>query len=135
MIHLDTTFLIDLERETNRDQPGAAFEFLETLDPEELLGVSVHVLCELRTGAELTRRVLDTHEMLDGLVSGLLVVYPDDRFAPMFARVLAAITRTGKTVATMDLLIGTAALLDDAPLVTRNTKDFARIPGLRTLSY
>jgi predicted nucleic acid-binding protein len=35
----------------------------------------------------------------------------------------------------MDLLIGTAALLDDAALVTRNVKDFARIPGLRVLSY
>jgi len=135
MIHLDTTFLIDLERETTRDQPGPAFEFLEALDPGEILGVSVHVLCELRTGAELTRRVLETHETLDRLVSGLLVVYPDDRFAPMYARALAAIRRSGKTVATMDLLIGTAALLDDAALVTRNIKDFSKVPGLRTLPY
>ena len=25
--------------------------------------------------------------------------------------------------------------LDDAPLVTRNVKDFSRVPGLRVLSY
>jgi predicted nucleic acid-binding protein len=35
----------------------------------------------------------------------------------------------------MDLLIATAALLDDARLVTRNVKDFSRIPGLRLLEY
>jgi predicted nucleic acid-binding protein len=34
-----------------------------------------------------------------------------------------------------DLLIGTAALLEDAALVTRNVKDFSKIPGLRVLSY
>jgi predicted nucleic acid-binding protein len=35
----------------------------------------------------------------------------------------------------MDLLIATSALLDDAPLVTRNVKDFSRVPGLRLLEY
>jgi predicted nucleic acid-binding protein len=35
----------------------------------------------------------------------------------------------------MDVLIATTALLDDAPLVTRNVKDFARVPGLRVLPY
>ena len=33
------------------------------------------------------------------------------------------------------LLIGTAALIDDAPLVTKNVKDFRRVPGLRVISY
>lgn len=135
MLHLDTSFLIDLERETSKDKPGPAFEFLEALDPSEVLAVSVHVLCELRTGAELTRNVLETHEALDRLVSGLLVVYPDDRFAPAYARLLAAIHRSKREVASMDLLIATAATLDDAPLVTRNVKDFSRVPGLRVLRY
>ena len=50
-------------------------------------------------------------------------------------QVLAATTRGGKPSAAMDLLIATAALLDDAPLVTRNVKDFSRMPGLRVLRY
>lgn len=135
MVHLDTSFLIDLERETIRDRPGPAFEFLEALDPSEVLAVSVHVLCELRAGAELTRKALETHEALDRLLSGLLVVYPDERFAHAYARLLAAIRVSKREVATMDLLIATAAALDDAPLVTRNVKDFSRIPGLRVLRY
>jgi predicted nucleic acid-binding protein len=38
-------------------------------------------------------------------------------------------------MAAMDLLIATAATLDDAPLVTRNVKDFSRVPGVRVLRY
>jgi len=135
MLHLDTSFLIDLERETSQDKPGRAIDFLEALDPAEVLAVSVHALCELRSGAERTRKALETHEALDRLVSGLLVVYPDDRFAPAYARLLAAIRQSRRDVATMDLLIATAATLDDAPLVTRNVKDFSRVPGLRVLRY
>jgi predicted nucleic acid-binding protein len=39
------------------------------------------------------------------------------------------------TISTMDLLIATAAVLDDAPLLTRNTRDFSRVPGLRLIRY
>jgi predicted nucleic acid-binding protein len=35
----------------------------------------------------------------------------------------------------MDLLIATGALVDEAPLATRNVKDFRRVPGLKVLSY
>jgi tRNA(fMet)-specific endonuclease VapC len=136
VIHLDSSFLIDLHRDIAHERPGPAFDFIESLDPDEVLGVSVHVLCELRAGAELARRPLREHEALDQLVSGLLIVYPDDRFAPVYARLRAATTRGGRRpVAAMDLLIGAAAMLDDAPLVTRNVKDFSRIPGLRVLKY
>ena len=135
MIHLDTSFLIDLLRQTSAGKPGAALDLIESLDPAELLGVSVHVVCELRAGAELARHPLREHEALDQLLSGLLVSYPDDRFAPAYARLLAATTRGGRGVAAMDLLIATAALLDDAALVTRNVKHFSRVPGLRLLRY
>lgn len=135
MIHLDSSFLIDLHRATATGRPGGALDWIESLDPNEVLGVAVHVVCELRTGAELSRQALREHEALDRLFSGLLVVYPDARFAPAYARLAAATLRGGKAVAAMDLLIATAATLDDAPLVTRNVKDFSRVPGLRVLRY
>jgi predicted nucleic acid-binding protein len=43
--------------------------------------------------------------------------------------------RGGQRMAAMDLLIATAALLDDAPLVSRNARDFSRVPGLRVIGY
>ena len=41
-------------------------------------------------------------------------------------RLLAATRRSRVTIASMDLLIATAALLEDAAVVTRNVKDFSR---------
>ncbi len=135
MIHLDSCLLIDLLRESASDRPGPAFELLETLDDGEILATSVHVVSELRAGAELARQPLKEHEALDQLLSGLLIAYPDARFPLLYGRLLAATGRTGRPIATMDLLIATAALIDDAPLVTRNLKDFSRVPGLRVLGY
>ncbi len=135
MIHFDSSFLIDLQWELVRERPGVAFELIESFDAGEILGVSVHVVCELRAGAELTKKALAEHEAIDRLLSGLLVAYPDDRFPILYGRLLAATRRTGRAVASMDLLIGTAALLEDAALVTRNVKDFSKIPGLRVLGY
>jgi tRNA(fMet)-specific endonuclease VapC len=122
-------------RETVAGRPGPAFDLIESLDPSELLGVSVHAACELRAGAELSRHALREHEALDQLPSGLAVSYPDQRFAPIYARLLAATSRGGRPVAAMDLLVATAAALDEAPLVTRNVKDFSRVPGLRVPRY
>lgn len=135
MIHLDSSFLIDLQRETHAERPAGAFEFLESLDEAEVLAVSAHVLCELRVGVELSRKPLKESEALDHLMSGLVVVYPNERFPTIYARLLAAIHRSGSAVSAMDLLIATTALMDDAPLVTRNVRDFSRVPGLRVLSY
>lgn len=135
MIHFDTCYLIDLLRETTRVRPGPALDFIEGLDADETLAVSVHVTSELRAGAELAKSTLREHEELDRLLGGLIVAYPDGRFAPAYGRLLAAVQRSSRPMATMDLLIATAALLDDAPLVTRNVKDFSRVPGLRLLRY
>jgi predicted nucleic acid-binding protein len=133
--HLDSSLLIDLLRETARGQPGPAFEVMESLPDAEVLAVSVHVVCELRAGAELAKRPLEEHEALDELLGGLLVAYPDDRFALTYARLLASLQKSGRSVGVMDLLIATAALIDDAPLVTRNVKEFSRVPGLRVIEY
>jgi tRNA(fMet)-specific endonuclease VapC len=135
VIHLDSSYLIDLHRETRHGRPGGALDFIEALPSSEVLGLSAHVVCELRTGAELSKQPLIEHEELDHLLSGLVVAYPDSRFAPTYGRLLAAVQRSRRSIATMDLLIATAALLDDAPLVTRNVKDFSKIPGLRVLEY
>jgi tRNA(fMet)-specific endonuclease VapC len=135
VIHFDTAFLIDLEREWAREKPSAAFEFLEGLDDSEIVAVSVFGVAELRLGAELSRNPIKKHREIDELLEGWVVVSPGDSFASRFAREAAALRRSGDAVAMMDLMIGVAALLDDAPVVTRNVKDFSRIPGLRVLSY
>jgi tRNA(fMet)-specific endonuclease VapC len=135
MIHLDSCLLIDLVRETSRERPGAAFDVMESLDESEVLAVSVYVLCELRAGAELSRRPLKEHEAIDQVLAGLLVAYPDERFPAVYGRLFAAGRKGSRAPSAMDLLIASAALVDDAPLVTRNVRDFSRMPGLRLVRY
>ena len=135
MIQFDSSFLIDLKEEIAREAPGAAFELIESLDAGELLAVSVHTVAELRVGAELHRRQLQMHEIIDPLLAGFLTICPDPPYAPAYARLWFATNRARRTVPAMDLLIATAAIIEDASLVTRNVKDFSRIPGLRVVSY
>ena len=135
MTHFDASFLIDLHREVKSQRLARAFELMETLDDGEALGVSVHVLCERRSGAELCRRVIQEHEALDRLLQGFHIVHTDDRFVPVYARLYAALVRAGHMIGQMDLLIATHALVEDAVLVTKNVRHFSRVPGLRVLSY
>ena len=113
MIHLDSSFLIDLLRETHRGRPGGALEFIEGLEGSDVLAVSVHVVCELMAGVELSRRPQKEMADLDALLSGLLIVYPDHRFAPLYGRLLVSLQRSGRAGSAMDLLIATAAVLDE----------------------
>jgi len=135
MTHLDTSFLVDLLREHRRDAFGAASEFLESLADDETLAVSVHVMCELMAGARDARAPKGELERLVSLSDSLVIRYPDERFAPGYARLVGALRRSGATVDTMDALIATAAVLDEAPLVTLNRKHCSKVPGLMLAEY
>lgn len=134
MIHLDTTFLVDLLREEGRGEPGAAHGFLEGLGEEEV-AVSAHVVCELLAGAECADDPGRERSRVETLLRALPVAWPDDRFPPAYASLFGELRRRGESVAAMDLLIGTAARVAEVPLATRNTREFERIPGLHVLSY
>ncbi len=134
MTHLDTSFLVDLFRETVKGSDAPARRKLADLADEELW-VSVHVACELTAGAELSRNPEAERAKVEMLLDGIQIAYPDERFAPAYGRLLAWLRRRGDTIATMDLLIATAAIVDSAPIVTRNTKHFRRVPGLELIDY
>ena len=134
MIHLDTSFLVDLLREEARGRPGAAANLLERMEKDEL-GASVFVACELMSGAELSAHPQKERRNVEHLFSSLQVDYPDERFAPAYARLLAWQSRREGRIATMDLLIATSCIVSGAGLVTRDTKDFSRVPGLDLIRY
>ena len=134
MTHLDTSFLVDLLREAARGEEGPAHAVLDRLSEEEL-AVSVHVACELYAGAELADDPEVERTRVTSLLKALQVVHTGDRLAPLYGVLLAELRRRGETVSTMDLLIATGARTHDAPVVTRNTRDFERVPGLDVVSY
>lgn len=133
MIHLDTSFLVDLLRERPRGE-GPAHRLLQTLADEEL-AISIHVACELHAGAELSLTPIQEHARVAALCSALRTVPVDERFPLQYGSLLAEMRRRGESVATMDLLIAAAARVEDAALVTRNVRHFERVPELHVIAY
>ena len=133
MSFFDTDFVIDLLREQRRGVVGPAHQTLAQLG-ETPIRLSVFVLCELEAGAA---RFHDPEEVqrVRRLCQQFEVVYPDERFAPLYGETLATLKQQRLTVATMDLLIGTQAVVEKDVLVTRNVRHFAKIPNLQVEQY
>jgi len=55
----------------------------------------------------------------------------DDRSAEAYGRLRAELARRGTPIGPNDLMIAAIALAYDLTLVTHNTAEFARVPGLR----
>lgn len=134
MIHLDTSYLVDLLREAGREVAGPATLRLDEMADEELW-LSVHAACELHAGAERSERPALERRRVARLCAGLHMAVPGAGFAETFGRLYASLATRGALVATMDLLIATAAVQAGAPLLTRNVRNFARVPGLELLTY
>lgn len=99
-------------------------------DRRELAVCSV-VKAELFYGAERSNnRQLSLQrqkQFLDRLVS----LPFDDRAAEQYGCIRATLDRIGTPIGANDLMIAAIALSTDLTLVTHNTAEFSRVPGLR----
>lgn len=133
MIHLDTSFLIDLLREQIRGA-GPATRWLEA-QAAMPLAASLFVACELEAGAANASHPTRERERVRQALAAVTVAPPGDRFAALYGTALVDIQRRSKSIATMDLLIATTALENGAPLLTANRKHFDVVPDLAVLTY
>lgn len=99
-------------------------------DPSDL-GVSAVVVSELRYGAERSQRVRRNQERLDVFLSELTCVPFDDVAAREFGRLRARLESEGRPIGAYDMQIAAQALALDMTLVTDNTRELARVRGLR----
>ncbi len=71
-------------------------------------------------------------QWVDDLLAEEVVLINFDRdCANEFGRVRVELRRRGIVVPVPDLMIGATALVNDLTIVTHNTADFQRIPGIR----
>lgn len=124
---LDTTFLIDLQREYRRSVNGPTREFLQE-----------HRQVQFKIS------VISATEFLEGfdpVEIGIIFLRPlewipvDARIAQKAASYRRELRRRGESVGDFDLLIGATAKVLDLPLVTRNSSHFHRLEGLQVRSY
>ena len=126
---LDTTYLIDLQRELLRRTPGGAFQFLSD-HPDLLLRISVVTYGELAEG--FTR---ETRADFRELVRPYEVIPLTDDMAWRFGELSRILRSEGQRLGDNDLWIAATALELGVPLVTRDRAHFERITGLTVLSY
>lgn len=133
MLLLDTNHLKELAYPTAlgdrlRDrllQSGAqVFTTVITLE-EELRGV----LARTNRTLDPEERILAYQKLIErvSFFARWVILSLDAESAAAFVR----LRRQGTRIGTMDLRIACIALAHDATLLTRNTVDFAQVPGLR----
>jgi hypothetical protein len=125
----DTTFLIDLEREIARGQPGPAMEFLAR-HPAQTMRISVITFGELAEGFENP-----VAPGLEELIAPYAIVEITRSIGGRYAAISRALRSSGTRWGDNDLWIGATALEVDEPLVTRDLDHFTRISGLKVLGY
>lgn len=98
------------------------------------VGISAITVGELASGVAKSgsERHLGT---LERFLAPLEVVPFDDACAWHYGRLRAALARVGTPIGAMDQLIAAHALSLDLTLVTHNTREFQRVPGLRVENW
>ena len=90
---------------------------------------------ELWVGVERASDREKEESAVAAVLEPLVILDFDEGAARTFARVLARLLDDGRHVGDMDALIGSVALANGQSIVTRNSKHFDGIPGLRVETY
>jgi tRNA(fMet)-specific endonuclease VapC len=95
------------------------------------IAISTVVLAELFAGAYKLPRLARILAFINDLLQDVGVLDFDSACAEQFGKDRGTLLRRGIQVATADLMIAAVAMVHNLTLVTHNTADFQKIPGLR----
>lgn len=124
---LDTSFLIDLQREFHGKRPGRATAFLQA-NAEVVFKISVISVTEFLEGFP---KVDDG----EALLAGYARLEVTSRVARQAAILRRRLRQEGRLIGDFDILIAATALAKELPLVTNNPDRFRRFPGLSLVPY
>jgi predicted nucleic acid-binding protein len=126
---LETTFLIDLEREHHRGEPGPAVEFLES-NGEARLYLPFIVAGELAGGISMRDRV-----RWESFLAPFYLLPSTPDVSWHYGRAFRHLHDNGRLIGANDLWIAATGLAYHMAVVTRNVEHFRRVPGLEVESY
>lgn len=95
------------------------------------LAIPTIVLAELYAGAYKHSHAPRLHSLIADLLQEVNVLDFDAACAEEYGKLYGALSQQGLAVPVADLMIATVALVHNLTLVTNNTADYHRIPGLR----
>ncbi|HMP76181.1 MAG TPA: type II toxin-antitoxin system VapC family toxin [Kiritimatiellia bacterium] len=98
--------------------------------PPDRFALPAMVVAELYFGAEKSDRAKLVRARLADFLAPLNILPFDEKAAIRHAETRAALEKAGIPIGPEDLVIGATALAHGCALVTHNTREFGRIPGL-----
>ena len=98
--------------------------------PAELYLCSV-VKAELYYGARGSQQIANNLATLETFFEPYTSLAFDDPCAERYGQLRADLRRTGQLIGPNDTMIAAVALVHNLTVVTHNTREFARVPGLR----
>lgn len=122
---LDTNICIYLIKQ----KPRSVLDRLRTLSVADI-GISSISLAELEYGVFKSSRPEQNNEALQAFIAPLAIMPFDDRAACRYGEIRAHLEKQGQVIGAMDMLIAAHASSLALTLVTNNTAEFNRIPGL-----
>lgn len=128
MILLDTDICIDIIR-------GRDASLLEQITTSEdaSIALSAVTLAELEFGAANSRDPERNHVAVTLFASAFEVVPFDSHHARIYGEIRTYLNKKGMMIGPHGLQIASQALCHGMTLMTRNTREFSRIPGLELL--
>ena len=126
---LETTFLVDLERELARGEEGPAQRFLED-SPDAGLCITFTIAGEVAAGTSLRQRVA-----WQRFVSPFRILGWTLEVSWRYGQLYRYLSDQGLLIGTNDLWIAATALAHCVPLVTANDRHFGRVPDLDVRTY
>ena len=104
-------------------------ERLLAYSPAEV-AVSVITEAELRTGAAKSDAAAKTGRLVENFLRPLTILDFVSTDAAIYAQVRAKLERAAKPIGPLDTLIAAHAVARKLTLVSKNRKEFGRVPGL-----
>jgi predicted nucleic acid-binding protein len=126
---VETSFLIDLEREHNRGTPGRAVAFLEQHGDARLY-LPFIVAAELASGLSLADR-----SRWETFLAPFYVLASNADVSWEYGRAFRYLQENGRLIGGNDLWIAATGLAYRMPVLTRNVEHYRRVPGLDVEAY
>ena len=131
MVCLDTDFLIAILRgdekaiKKQKELEGARTELYTTL-------INAH---ELFKGAYRSKKPIESLRIVDDMLENVRLLNFDLHSSRLTGEIAEELKRKGTRIGELDVLIAGIALAHNEKLITKNTREFSRIPSLKIESW
>jgi tRNA(fMet)-specific endonuclease VapC len=99
------------------------------------IGISAITVAELQDGVKKSQRPAQNQQALTQFLLPLVIADFDAPAAAAYGPVRATLEIQGTPIGSLDTLIAAHAVSLGVTLVTNNTDEFARVPGLRVANW